>query len=100
MIPISEGFYYFLLAFPVVSFILGALWMHERIELRRSRALHEAPPQPLQTSGLETQLLDAIDSVQVQLAELAERQDFTERMLTRQPKRSRMDDVTPVPTPI
>jgi hypothetical protein len=36
----------------------------------------------------------------VQLAELAERQDFTERILTRQPKRSRMDDPTPVPTPV
>lgn len=100
MIPISEGFYYFLLALPVVSFILGALWMHERIDARRSRALAEATPLPLQAPGLETQLLDALDSVQVQLAELAERQDFTERMLTRQPKRSRMDTPTPVPTPV
>ena len=100
MIPISEGFYYFLLAFPLATFILGALWMHERIDLRRSQAMQEATQQPLQSPGLETQLLDALDSVQVQLAELAERQDFTERILTRQPKRSRIDTPTPVPTPI
>ena len=100
MIPISEGFYYFLLGLPVVSFILGALWMHERIDARRNRALHEAAPQPLPTPGLETQLLDTLDSVQLQLAELAERQDFTERMLTRQPRRPRMDTPTPMPTPV
>lgn len=100
MIPISEGFYYFLLALPVASFMVGALWMRERINARRGRALAEMTPMPLQSPGLETQLLDALDSVQVQLAELAERQDFTERILTRQPKRSRMDDPTPVPTPV
>ncbi|MBK9548735.1 MAG: hypothetical protein IPO52_06435 [Gemmatimonadetes bacterium] len=100
MIPISEEFYYLLLALPVGSFILGALWMRGHIYAQRLRAKAEATPLPLQSPGLETQLLDALDSVQVQLAELAERQDFTERILTRQPKRSRMDTPTPVPTPV
>jgi|CXWL01.1.fsa_nt_gi hypothetical protein len=100
MIPISEEFYYFLLAFPVGTFILGALWMRGQIYAKSLRAKAEAAQQSFQAPGLETQLLDALDSVQVQLAELAERQDFTERMLTRQPKRSRMDTPTPVPTPV
>ncbi|MBL0178562.1 MAG: hypothetical protein IPP98_05465 [Gemmatimonadetes bacterium] len=100
MMHITQGFYYTLLAAPVVTFLIGAGWMRWRIQSQRLRPMADVTPLPLQSPGLETQLLDALDSVQVQLAELAERQDFTERILTRQPKRSRIDTPTPVPTPI
>jgi hypothetical protein len=50
--------------------------------------------------GVETQMLDALDSVQAQLAELAERQDFTERMMAERELRMPRHGDTPVPTPV
>jgi len=63
-----------IIALPVLGFILGARWMDYRHRLARSRS--EAPSPPI-----ATETLDALDSVQAQVDELAERQDFAERLL-------------------
>jgi len=63
-----------IIALPVLGFILGARWMDYRHRLARSR--NEAPSPPI---AAET--LDVLDSVQAQVEELAERQDFAERLL-------------------
>ena len=63
-----------IIALPVLGFILGARWMDYRHRLARSR--NQAPAAPV---AAET--LDVLDSVQAQVEELAERQDFAERLL-------------------
>ncbi len=63
-----------IIALPVLGFILGARWMDYRNRLARFRS--EAPSPPI---AAET--LDVLDSVQAQVDELAERQDFAERLL-------------------
>lgn len=68
----------FVMALPVLGFVLGALWMKGRIATRRIAT----PPMLAEPHlGLETRMLDALDRVESQLSELAERQDFAERIL-------------------
>ena len=65
-----------IIALPVLGFILGARWMDYRHRLARSRSDAPSPPIAVET-------LDVLDSVQAQVEELAERQDFAERLLLR-----------------
>jgi hypothetical protein len=87
-------------ALPILGFALGALWMRGRTRHERVRHPQEVTPVPLVRDGVETQMLDALDSVQAQLAELAERQDFTERMMAERELRMPRHGDTPVPTPV
>ena len=87
-------------ALPLLGFMLGAMWKRQQDKLPPPRHPQEVTPVPLESPGLNTQVLDALDTVQAQLAELAERQDFTERLLTREPRRLVGNEVTPVPTPV
>jgi hypothetical protein len=100
MLVISESLYYGILALPILGFVLGALWMRQKIGAPKLRPPQEVTPIPLREPGLETQILEALDSVQSQLSELAERQDFAERILTQEPGRLGADDPTPLPTPV
>ena len=63
-----------IIALPVLGFILGARWMDYRHRLARSRSDAPSPP-------IAAETLDVLDSVQAQVEELAERQDFAERLL-------------------
>ena len=63
-----------IIALPVLGFILGARWMHYRHRLTTSEGEAQSAP-----TGTNT--LDVLDSVQAQVEELAERQDFAERLL-------------------
>jgi hypothetical protein len=63
-----------IIALPVLGFILGARWMNYRHRLGRSQSEPHATPTTSDT-------LDVLDSVQAQVEELAERQDFAERLL-------------------
>ena len=63
-----------IIALPVLGFILGARWMDYRHRLTRSQA--DAQDAPVSSNTLEV-----LDSVQAQVEELAERQDFAERLL-------------------
>jgi len=63
-----------IIALPVLGFILGARWMDYRRRLARSP--NESPSAPIAGATL-----DVLDSVQAQVEELAERQDFAERLL-------------------
>ncbi len=63
-----------IIALPVLGFALGARWMNYRHRLGASRdGAQEAPT--------ASTTLDALDSVQAQVEELAERQDFAERLM-------------------
>ena len=63
-----------IIALPVLGFILGARWMNYRHRLGRSQSEAQATPVASDTR-------DVLDSVQAQVEELAERQDFAERLL-------------------
>jgi hypothetical protein len=63
-----------IIALPVLGFILGARWMNYRHRLGRSQGEPQATP-------VTSDTLDVLDSVQAQVEELAERQDFAERLL-------------------
>ena len=63
-------------ALPLVGFALGFRWA------RRNPAPSPRDTQPLQPSA-DPRFLDVVDGVQRQLEELAERQEFTERLLAR-----------------
>ena len=63
-----------IIALPVLGFILGARWMNYRHRFGRSHGEVQARP-------MGTETLDVLDSVQAQVEELAERQDFAERLL-------------------
>jgi len=63
-----------IIALPVLGFILGARWMNYRHRVGSSQSEAQATP-----IGSDT--LDVLDSVQAQVEELAERQDFAERLL-------------------
>ncbi|HEX9216788.1 MAG TPA: hypothetical protein VF864_07400 [Gemmatimonadales bacterium] len=81
-----------IIALPVLGFILGARWMNYRQLLGRSQGEVQARP-------MATDTLDVLDSVQAQVEELAERQDFAERLLLQrketEPQRSH-EATTPV----
>ncbi len=63
-----------IIALPVLGFVLGARWMNYRHRLGASQG--EAQETPIASSTL-----DVLDSVQAQVEELAERQDFAERLM-------------------
>ena len=74
--------YAMIAALPVLGFALGARWMYWQARLKAGTGERQPtalPPGP----GLETGVVGAIDSMQRQLEELAERQDFAERLLAR-----------------
>ncbi len=78
-----------IIALPVLGFILGARWMIYRHRLARSQSEAQSAP-------IGTDTLDALDSVQAQVQELAERQDFAERLLLqrKEKQQQRPQDVT------
>ncbi len=81
-----------IIALPVLGFILGARWMVYRNRLTRSQGEVESAP-------MATDTLDALDSVQAQVQELAERQDFAERLLLQRKEKEQQrtqDATTPV----
>jgi len=81
-----------IIALPVLGFILGARWMVYRHRLTRSQGDAESAP-------IATDTLDALDSVQAQVQELAERQDFAERLLLQRKEKEQQrtqDATTPV----
>ncbi|HRY11773.1 MAG: hypothetical protein KC544_13005 [Gemmatimonadetes bacterium] len=100
MMEISETLFYAVCALPVLGFALGALWMREQQRRSTRQQPREVTPVPLAPPGMETRLLDALDAVQVQLAELAERQDFTERLMTQDRRQAPRRGDTPIPTPV
>jgi hypothetical protein len=100
VLAISESLFYGILALPALGFVLGALWMRHKMAAPVVQNSQEVTPVPLREPGLETQILSALDSVQSQLSELAERQDFTERILTQGPGRLGDDKATPLLTPV
>jgi hypothetical protein len=66
--------YVIIAALPLIGFVLGFRWARE----------NPAPPRPLPPEPeMDPGLIDAVSSVQRQLEELAERQEFTERLLAR-----------------
>jgi len=81
-----------IIALPVLGFVLGARWMKYHHRLGRSQGEVQATP-------MATDTLDVLDSVQAQVEELAERQDFAERLLLQrketEPQRSR-EAITPI----
>ena len=67
-------------ALSAFSFGLGASWMYRwQLWKRRSQQPLAAPP-PAQTL-LEERVVGTVESLQRQMEELAERQDFAERLL-------------------
>ncbi len=81
MFPLMEWWGYALIAaLPVLGFALGARWMHWQHRLKSQSP--EPPAVGAETHpGFETQIVGAVASMQRQLEELAERQDFAERLL-------------------
>ena len=63
-----------IIALPVLGFVLGARWMNHRHRLDVSQGGGQEAP-------IGSSTLDALDSVQAQVEELAERQDFAERLM-------------------
>jgi len=63
-----------IIALPVLGFVLGARWMNYRHRLGASQGGAQAAP-------IASSTLDVLDSVQAQVEELAERQDFAERLM-------------------
>ncbi len=81
-----------LIALPVLGFILGARWMNYRHRLGASQGgAQEAP--------IASSTLDVLDSVQAQVEELAERQDFAERLML-QRKENRYPGSPEAATPV
>ena len=65
-------------ALPLVGFVLGVRWVQFRNKPeKKSPEISE----PLKMPNEDNRVLDAIDDLRAEIAELAERQDFTERML-------------------
>jgi len=82
--------YLVIAALPLVGFALGYRWARQN-----PPANLLSPPDP------DPRFLDAVDAVQRQLEELAERQEFTERLLSRRPDQAPPPPLTPrVPTPV
>ena len=72
--------YLAIVALPVLGFCLGARWMHWRQHLRTLK--EQALPAPIAApSELTSAVFGTVESLQRQLEELAERQDFAERLL-------------------
>ena len=72
--------YVLVAALPVLGFAVGARWMYWHTRLKAQQP--QLTPTPLPASpGFETQMVGAVDSIQRQLEELVERQDFAERLL-------------------
>ena len=67
-------------ALTAFGFGLGASWMY-RWQLWKRRAQEPLLPAPPAQTGLEERVVGAVESLQHQLEELAERQDFAERLL-------------------
>jgi hypothetical protein len=64
--------YLIIAALPLIGFVLGFRWARE----------NPAPPRPFPPEPeTDSRLIDVVSSVQRQLEELAERQEFTERLL-------------------
>ena len=81
-----------IIALPVLGFILGARWMVYRHRIGKAQSESLAPPMAPET-------LDVLDSVQAQVEELAERQDFAERLLLQRKEKEPQRDqgvTTPV----
>ena len=73
--------YLLLGALPGLSFLLGVAWGRRH----RGRSPSSDRSSLAQPDTVTTSLIDAVDSVQRQLDELAERQDFSERLLASRP---------------
>jgi hypothetical protein len=71
-----------IIALPVLGFMLGARWMVYRHRLAKAQNESES-------ASVGTDTLDALDSVQAQVQELAERQDFAERLLLQRKEKER-----------
>jgi len=90
--------YVLLAALPGIGFAVGVRWMSWHTRLKQQEAQNRRTPLPA-SDGFETQIVGAVDSMQRQLEELAERQDFAERLLAQRqltppPKQEK------VPTPV
>jgi len=63
-------------ALPLLGFAIGFRWA-------RRHPPPSSPGTPVLPPSTDSRLLDVVDGVQRQLEELAERQEFTERLLAR-----------------
>ena len=81
-----------IIALPVLGFVLGARWMNYRHRLGASRDGAQETP-------IASSTLDVLDSVQSQVEELAERQDFAERLML-QRKENRHQGSREAATPV
>ena len=83
-----------IIALPVLGFILGARWMHYRHRVTKSDGETQSAP-------IATDTLDVLDSVQAQVEELAQRQDFAERLLLQRKEKEQEQERSPkVTTPV
>ncbi len=81
-----------IIALPVLGFVLGARWMNDRHRLGAAQGGAEKAP-------IASSTLDVLDSVQAQVEELAERQDFAERLMLER-KESRYQGSREAATPV
>ena len=98
MFPLLEWWGYALIAaLPLLGFALGARWWywHERLNARQPQ-----PPALPTGPGFETGMVNAVESMQRQLEELAERQDFAERLLAQRRGQLPPADREKVHTPV
>jgi len=102
MFPVMEWWGYAVIAaLPLLGFALGARWWywHERLNARLPQPQAQPPALP-PSPGFETGMVNAVESMQRQLEELAERQDFAERLLAQRQGQLPPADRQKVHTPV
>jgi hypothetical protein len=82
-------------ALPVLGFAIGLAWA-------RRHPQPTPPAHPEAQPGPDSRLLDVVESVQRQVEELAERQDFAERLLASrsEPRQDPKAAEKRIPTPV
>jgi hypothetical protein len=89
-------------ALPLAGFVLGLVWTRRQFLAGRD-PLRPPPTPQLPVPTHDSRVVEALETLQGQLSELAERQDFTERLLAtrRQEEAPRRPPVEPrIPTPV
>jgi len=96
MFPDLAWWGYALYALPAVAgFALGARWMRDRLLGRQPQ--HHGAVMPVPSADREDRVLEAIDALRREISELAERQDFAERLLAQRSQAPHAEEAhTPV----
>ena len=80
MFPIAPPAMLLIAVLPLIGFFIGT--RYKGTPSLRRRATDQLTPTPV-VEDLNRRLLETLESLRDQVAELAERQDFTERLLSR-----------------